>query len=297
MKFRLISRQGVLEGTGEIPDAFAGRLSIIIWAGRCFMVGSEETHYDDQGAAHEAAGFFEVLGQALDHHQVTPPHKVAERWTSPTAIGRMAEKAPDVVDSVAPGYVRDSGSDYMARRGEFGALAQQEARDRAMGTEALPEGARPVRRRVEPIGSPDGRPSLYMDGGPVDDSGERIRWDVVDCNDPRPNPALVREIGEPESDKALWALGDPEAKPQTFLGLKPVPVLHEGATLREAMEKCEAAQDRLDVPPPGWVRPAIVDGPDGAKDDPNLSLPRGIRRVPPLPDGGIKPPRRRGEPS
>lgn len=98
MKFRLISRQGVDEGTGEISDAFAGPVEVLVWAGRTF----QDTGFDlDTGTTL----FREVLGQALDHHQVTPPPKVAERWTSPTAIGRMAEKAPDVIDSVAAGYV------------------------------------------------------------------------------------------------------------------------------------------------------------------------------------------------
>lgn len=102
MKFRLISRQGVDEGTGEIAEPFAGPVNALVWNGRVFVAS-------DHGMVE--VEFLEVLGQALDHHQVTPPPKVAERWTSPTAIGRMAEKVPDVVDSVAPGYVVDLSKD------------------------------------------------------------------------------------------------------------------------------------------------------------------------------------------
>ncbi len=167
MKFRLISRQGVDEGTGELPNPFAGPLMVIVWTGRTFIKDAEtQAGQDPNWLETDEEWFYEALGEAIEFRQVKPPPKVAERWTSPTAIGRSVPNEVKIgyVDSVAPGYVYE---------------------------------ANPETTTFAPVGRIEGRPSAYMDGGPIPDCDKpnQVSWIMPPV--PAGDPSIAALVGQP----------------------------------------------------------------------------------------------------
>jgi hypothetical protein len=102
VKFVLHTAGGVPIGEGRMSEPLTGPPVVLIWRGDTFLVQPERFESEGKGIPYR-----QTTGHLLDHFQATPIRGAPSVWSSPTAIGRLAaEQRPDVIDSIADGYVQ-----------------------------------------------------------------------------------------------------------------------------------------------------------------------------------------------